>query len=94
MMDEMEMDQLPQLNDSDDEDRLLGIDHGFEIEVGDDDAILNRLKSLGEDSLDEQFRGRKLKGGNATNLDEMDKDQVLKMINQQCSDSDSDHYFK
>jgi len=31
MMDDMEMDQLPQLNDSDDEDRLLGIDHGFEI---------------------------------------------------------------
>jgi hypothetical protein len=35
-----------------------------------------------------------LKGGNATNLDDMDKDQVLKMINQQCSDSDSEHYFK
>lgn len=91
MMDEMEMDQLPQLNDSDDEDHLLGIDHGFEIEVGDDDAILNRLKSLGEDSLDEQFRGRKFKGGNATNLDELDKDEMHKLINQQCSDSDSEH---
>jgi len=53
MIDEMEMDQLPELNDSEDEEHLLGMDHGFEIDVGDDDAILSRLKSLEDDSLNE-----------------------------------------
>jgi hypothetical protein len=51
---------------------------------------LNRLRSI-----DEQSPGYFIKGGNETNLDGLDKDEVLKMINQQVDgfDSDEDNIF-
>jgi hypothetical protein len=95
MMDDLDdMGQLPQLHDSDDEELMalegqLGNHHGgLEEEImGEDgemldqeDQILNRLRSVDRNEVlgGSDFH---LRGGNATNLDDLDKDEVLKMIN-------------
>jgi len=58
---------------------------------------LNRLRSVDDDS-DDLNNINLLPGGNETNLDNLDKDQVLQMINQQMNgngfDSDSDKQKK
>ena len=44
----------------------------------DGEGILNRLRSVDEDINNLNIN---LPGGNATNLDNLDKDEVLRMIN-------------
>ena len=97
MIDETEMDQLPQLNDSENDNLIQMNGDGSEIEIGEDDAILNQLKSLGDDSIDDfKFKNQcyQPKGGKTANLDDLDKDQLLKMINQEVDGySDDDDYY-
>lgn len=109
MMDDLDdMGQLPQLHDSDDEELMalegqLGNHHAVldgddcdeEELIDEDDQILNRLRSIDRNEVlgGSDFH---LRGGNATNLDDLDKDEVLKMINQQVEgdyDSEEDHPF-
>ena len=51
------------------------------------EGILNRLRSVDDDINNLNIN---LPGGNATNLDNLDKDEVLRMINQQMGENDYD----
>ena len=53
----------------------------------DGEGILNRLRSVDDDINNLNIN---LPGGNATNLDNLDKDEVLRMINQQMGENDYD----
>lgn len=86
-----DMNRLPNLQDSDDdelmalEDQLPGGGHS---QFDENDDVLNRLRSVdddGEDINDLQI----LQGGNATNLDNLTQDQVLRMINSQMNDDEN-----
>ena len=53
----------------------------------DGEGILNRLRSVDDDINNLNIN---LPGGNATNLDNLDKDEVLRMINLQMGENDYD----
>lgn len=83
-----DMNRLPNLQDSDD-DELMALEDQLpgHSQFDDNDDVLNRLRSVdddGEDINDLQI----LQGGNATNLDNMTQDQVLHMINSQMNDDE------
>lgn len=67
--------QLPQLHDSDDQE-LMALENqlpNHDVSEDDEAQILNRLRSVDDDS-DDLNNIQLLPGGNETNLDNLDKD--------------------